>query len=81
MKSLIGTDFEWLFDLLQTLGTGNISQFEAAINKHHEYITRFVLFSLLSVIAQHNERAHTFKAESENYSIPRVAICSEQRRS
>ena len=41
LQSLIGTDFEWLHVLLQALGRGHISEFEAAINAHHEYITRF----------------------------------------
>lgn len=27
LKVLVGTDFEWLYDLLQTLGRGQIQQF------------------------------------------------------
>lgn len=41
LQSLIGTDFEWLHVLLNTLGRGHISEFERAIDAHHEYITRF----------------------------------------
>ena len=37
----MGTDFEWLFDLLQTLGRGQITEFAQAIQKHNEFITRF----------------------------------------
>jgi 26S proteasome regulatory subunit N9 len=41
LQSLIGTDFEWLHVLLNTLGRGQITDFERAIDAHHEYITRF----------------------------------------
>lgn len=41
LQSLVGTDFEWLHVLLNTLGRGQISEFERAIDAHHEYITRF----------------------------------------
>lgn len=43
LKSLVGTDFEWLYDTLQTLGRGQIQAFQEAINKHQEYISRFPL--------------------------------------
>jgi hypothetical protein len=45
IHSLKGTDFEWLYDLLLTLGQGHILEFEAAVRKHNDYIVRFVLFS------------------------------------
>ena len=35
LKSLIQSDFEWLHDLLQTLGRGQILQFSSAIQKHN----------------------------------------------
>lgn len=41
LKSLIGTDFNWLYDLLNALGKGNISDFHAAVQTHHDYISRF----------------------------------------
>ncbi len=41
LKSLLNSDFEWLFDLLQTLGRGQIRAFEQAIQKHSQYISRF----------------------------------------
>ena len=41
LHTLIGTDFEWLYALLQALGRGHIHEFENAIQTHHEYITRF----------------------------------------
>lgn len=41
MQSLIGTDFEWLHDLLQTLGRGQISEYERSVQTHHEMISRF----------------------------------------
>jgi len=34
LQSLVGSDFEWLYDLLQTLGRGQIQQFSDAIKKH-----------------------------------------------
>ena len=41
LRVLVGTDFEWLYDLLQTLGRGQIQQFGEAIKKHQDYISRF----------------------------------------
>merc|ERR1711982_81086 len=41
LQSLVGSDFEWLYDLLQTLGRGQIQQFSDAIKKHQDYISRF----------------------------------------
>lgn len=35
LKSLIGSDFEWLHDLLQTLGRGQIAQFSNAVQVHN----------------------------------------------
>lgn len=34
LHSLKGTDFEWLFHLLTHLGTGQISDFAAALNQY-----------------------------------------------
>lgn len=34
LSSLIGSDFQWLYDLLMTLGRGQISEFAAAIQRH-----------------------------------------------
>lgn len=41
LHSLVGSDFQWLHDLLHTLGKGQIQEFAQAINKHQEYISRF----------------------------------------
>mmetsp|Transcript_43443 Transcript_43443/g.41900 ORF Transcript_43443/g.41900 Transcript_43443/m.41900 type:complete len:174 (+) Transcript_43443:628-1149(+) len=41
IHSLKDSDFEWLYDLLLSLGHGKISDFEAAIRKHSEIIQRF----------------------------------------
>jgi hypothetical protein len=43
IHSLKGTDFEWLYDLLLTLGQGHINEFEEAVKKHNDYIVRFVI--------------------------------------
>lgn len=42
LQALIGSDFEWLYELLHTLGKGQIGEFSNAINKHAEFIHRFV---------------------------------------
>jgi len=34
LHSLVGTDFQWLFDLLMTLGRGQISEFARAVQRH-----------------------------------------------
>lgn len=41
LQSLAGTEFEWLSALLNTLGRGQIQEFEQAINYHSDYIARF----------------------------------------
>ena len=41
LSSLVGTDFQWLYDLLMTLGRGQISEFAAAIQRHQDFISRF----------------------------------------
>lgn len=35
------SDFEWLHDLLQTLGRGQIANFNSAVQKHNQVIQRF----------------------------------------
>lgn len=34
LQSLVGSDFNWLYDLLQALGRGNIDAFDNAIKQH-----------------------------------------------
>ena len=34
LKSLIGTDFNWLYDLLNALGRGSINDYNFAVNTH-----------------------------------------------
>lgn len=41
LQFLAGTEFEWLSALLNTLGRGQIREFEQAINIHSDYIARF----------------------------------------
>lgn len=41
LNSLLGTDFEWLYHLLQTVGQGKINDFDKAIQTHQDYISRF----------------------------------------
>lgn len=41
LQSLVATDFQWLYDLLITLGKGHISEFQEAIKKHQDFISRF----------------------------------------
>jgi len=41
LHSLVGTDFQWLHSLLQSLGRGQIREFQEAIKTHHDYISRF----------------------------------------
>jgi len=41
LKCLLQSGFEWLYDLLQTLGNGQITEFAAAIQKHNQVIQRY----------------------------------------
>lgn len=50
LQSLVGTDFEWLYDLLQNLGHGRIVDFGNAVTRHNEYIQRFVSLTSLMVV-------------------------------
>jgi len=34
LNSLVGSDFQWLYDLLMALGKGQIAEFAAAIQRH-----------------------------------------------
>ena len=38
LKSLINTDFQWLYDILETLNTSNIDEFENCLVKYHAQI-------------------------------------------
>lgn len=38
---LVGTDFEWLYHMMQTLGTGQINEFNETVKTHQDYIARF----------------------------------------
>jgi len=39
LKSLINTDYEWLYDILKALNTANINEFEDCLVKYHALIT------------------------------------------
>lgn len=41
LSSLVGSDFQWLYDLLMTLGRGQITEFASAIQRHQDFISRF----------------------------------------
>ena len=41
LNSLVGSDFQWLYDLLMTLGRGQITEFTAAIQKYQDFVSRF----------------------------------------
>ena len=41
LQSLIGSDFEWLHELLMALGRGRIQEFAQAVQKHQDYTSRF----------------------------------------
>ena len=38
---LVGTDFEWLYHLMKTLGQGQINEFNHSVQSNQEYILRF----------------------------------------
>lgn len=39
LKSLVGTDFEWLYDILKSLNTANIDEFEECLKKYEAQIS------------------------------------------
>jgi 26S proteasome regulatory subunit N9 len=41
INSLKGTDFEWLYFMMKTLGEGKITEFEDTVKQHNEYISKF----------------------------------------
>jgi 26S proteasome regulatory subunit N9 len=41
LNSLKGTDFEWLFHLLQHLGNGHISDFAVALNTYSQQLEKY----------------------------------------
>jgi len=41
IDSLKGTDFEWLYHMMKTLGEGKIKEFEDTVKQHNEYISKF----------------------------------------
>lgn len=41
IHSLLGTDFEWMFHMMQSLGTGNINEFNRIVQQYQEFISRF----------------------------------------
>jgi hypothetical protein len=38
LSSLVGSDFQWLYDMLMTLGRGQITEFAQAMQKHSDFI-------------------------------------------
>ena len=38
---LVGTDFEWLFHMMKTLGHGKIADFNSTVQSHQEFISKF----------------------------------------
>ena len=41
INSLVGTDFEWLFHMMKTLGQGQINEFMQTVNNNQDYISKF----------------------------------------
>ena len=41
LSSLVGSDFQWLHDMLMTLGRGQITEFATAMQTHSDFIQRF----------------------------------------
>ena len=41
INSLIGTDFEWLYHMMKTLGEGKINDFNKTVQTQQEYISKF----------------------------------------
>lgn len=41
INSLKGTDFEWLYHMMKTLGEGKITEFEKTVQQHNEFISKF----------------------------------------
>lgn len=41
INSLKGTDFEWLYHMMKTLGEGNIAEFEQTVKKYDNFISKF----------------------------------------
>lgn len=41
INSLMGSDFEWLFHMMKTLGEGRIEDFNKTVQTHQEFITKF----------------------------------------
>lgn len=38
---LVGSDFEWLFHMMKTLGQGKINEFNSTVSTHQDFISRF----------------------------------------
>jgi hypothetical protein len=41
INSLVGTEFEWLFYMMKTLGTGKIDEFNNTVLQNQDYISKF----------------------------------------
>ena len=41
INSLLGTEFEWLYHMMQTLGFGKINEFERTVTGNQEFISKF----------------------------------------
>jgi len=41
IESLVGSEFEWLYHMMKTLGGGKITEFNNAVKTHQEYISKF----------------------------------------
>lgn len=38
---LVGTEFEWLYHMMKTLGLGQIQEFNSTVQSHQEFISKF----------------------------------------
>jgi 26S proteasome regulatory subunit N9 len=41
INSLVGTDFEWMYHMMKTLGMGQIEEFNKTVQQHQEFISKF----------------------------------------
>ena len=38
---LVGTDFEWMYHMMKTLGQGQINEFNQTVQQHQDFISKF----------------------------------------
>lgn len=85
INSLLGTDFEWLFHMMKTLGNGQIDEFSKTVQGNQDYISKFPnilkemtyldqkvrIIALLEMIFQRgkDERSLSFRSIAETCKV------------